>query len=81
VNVSRRHRKKRYFIDIELTHGMCVCGCVWVCRNIQQLQKTRVRKLSNGRTYLPHIAIKIAKKTVPPLSNRYVTLMENKRKY
>lgn len=31
--------------------------------------------------YLPHIAIKIAKKTVPPLSNKYVTLMEKKQNY
>lgn len=37
-------------------------------------------EVSNRRTYLPHIAMKIAKKTVPPLSNKYVTLKEN-RKY
>lgn len=57
---------------------VCGCGCA---ETQQQFQKTSARKLSNGRTYLPHIAIKIAKKTVPPLSNRYVTLMENKQKY
>lgn len=32
--------------------------------------------MNNERKYLPHIAIKIAKKTVPPLSNKYVTLIE-----
>lgn len=32
--------------------------------------------MNNEKKYLPHIAIKIAKKTVPPLSNKYVTFIE-----
>lgn len=35
--------------------------------------------MNNEKKYLPHIAIKIAKKTVPPLSNKYVTLIEKNR--
>jgi hypothetical protein len=35
--------------------------------------------MNNERKYSPHIAIKIAKKTVPPLSNKYVTLIEKNR--
>lgn len=32
--------------------------------------------MNNEKKYLPQIAIKIAKKTVPPLSNKYVTFIE-----
>lgn len=60
--------------------GVCVhvhapmCVCVYE----ETAMTSENEEVSNGRTYLPHIAIKMAKKTVPPLSNRYVTLKENK---
>lgn len=59
---------------------VCVCMrvCVYVCE--ETASENKDKQLSNRRTYLPHIAIKIAKKTVPPLSNKYVTLMENEAK-
>lgn len=48
---------------------ICVCST-------EILLESPSWKMNNERKYLPHIAIKIAKKTVPPLSNKYVTLIE-----
>lgn len=52
------------------------CTCVLMCMQHRNIVRKSDWKMNNERKYLPHIAIKIAKKTVPPLSNKYVTLIE-----
>lgn len=88
--MNRPNKASTIFRDFiaELIHGVSdtcahVSMCVYVtCAHVIWVFSTEIFlvsqswKMNNERKYLPHIAIKIAKKTVPPLSNKYVTLIE-----